>query len=209
MRPVRKILLPVGTVAAVLFVVTPLLAFFVGAWSHGWTMASVRTGSMAPGIAAGSLVVVEPVDPAEVEVGSVVGFRDQRRGGEVTTHRVVEVLQQPSGLFFRTQGDANPHPDAGSVAARDIVGRVRWRVAGLGSIVGGLSSGPVQVALVVVPLVGLAVSEVLGRRRARTAATIAGARERELLDENARLRAALHLSRRTPTERRQVSAARR
>jgi len=82
-------------------------------------------------------------------------------------HRVVAVLDQPSGRFFTTQGDANSRADARPVAARDVVGEVRWRIVGLGSMVDALAERRVQLALVGVPLGLLLLSEAAGRRSRR------------------------------------------
>ncbi|MBA2281948.1 MAG: signal peptidase I [Actinomycetota bacterium] len=150
----------------------PLVAALVSAWAQGWTLAAVETGSMRPGIAPGSMVALAPVDPADVGPGTVIAFRDDRLPS-VVTHRVVEVLDQPSGRFFVTQGDANPRPDGRPVPARAVVGEVRWRVAGLGAVVGALTDHRTQVALIAVPLSLLAVSELAGLRGRSTRRRIA------------------------------------
>jgi signal peptidase I len=162
--------------ALLLAIAVPLLVAMTTAWARGWTLANVRTASMEPGIRPGSMVVLAPVDPADVEPGSVIGFRDERRADRVTTHRVVEVLDQPRGVFFRTQGDANPRADGEPVPARAVVGEVRWRVAGLGAVVEAASRRPVQLALVAVPLALLVLSELLGVHQRRSGRVIAALR---------------------------------
>lgn len=162
--------------ALLLAVAVPLLVALTSAWARGWTLANVRTASMEPGIRPGSMVVLAPVDPADVEPGSVIGFRDDRRSDQVTTHRVVEVLEQPRGLFFRTQGDANPRADGQPVPARAVVGEVRWRVAGLGAVVEAASRRSVQLALVAVPVAVLVLSELLGVHQRRSRRVIAALR---------------------------------
>jgi signal peptidase len=154
----------------------PLLVAMASVWGRGWTLANVRTGSMEPGIPPGSMVVLDPVDPADVEQGSVIAFRDSRVGGEVTTHRVLEVLHQAGGLFFRTQGDANPGPDGEPVPARAVVGEVRWRVRGLGALVEAIGRRSAQLALVGVPLGLLVGSELWGVRQRGAGKVIAALR---------------------------------
>jgi signal peptidase len=152
--------------ALLVLLLAPVVVAVVGAWAQGWTLASVTTGSMRPGTPAGSMVVLAPVSPADVEVGDVIGYRDDRLGA-VVTHRVAAVLDQPSGRYFTTQGDANPRPDARPVAARDVVGEVRWRIAGLGSVVGAIGERSVQLAVAGVPFALLVASEVVGWRGRR------------------------------------------
>ena len=101
-----------------LAVVVPRLA--------GATPYVVLTGSMRPGMPPGTLVVVRPVSPDRIGVGAVVTY--QLRSGEptVVTHRVVAQGTDSVGrIVFRTQGDANPVPDAGWVRPVQIRG-TRW-----------------------------------------------------------------------------------
>lgn len=167
-----SLLLPV----VLTLLLAPLVASLVGAWANGWTLAEVTTGSMRPGMAPGSLVVLVPVAPADVEVGDVIGFRDEGLGG-IVTHRVVAVLEQPTGRFFTTQGDANPRADGRPVPARALVGEVRWRIAGLGAVADAVGERSVQLALAGVPLALLALSEVLGWHSRRLGAVIAALRQ--------------------------------
>ncbi len=75
----------------------------------------VSSGSMAPAIPVGSLVLTAPVvDP---QPGTVITFR---QGGGTVTHRVVAV----EGDRLVTRGDANTTPDAGSVRTGSLMGRV-------------------------------------------------------------------------------------
>jgi signal peptidase len=186
MPAVRRASVVVSTLI-VLLLVPPAVAL-VGAWTNGWTLASVTTGSMRPGTPPGSAVVLAPTSPAEVGVGDVIGYRDERVGA-VVTHRVVQVLEQPSGRFFITQGDANPRPDGRPVAARDVVGEVRWRIAGLGALVEAGGERSVQAALAGVPLALLLASEVAGWRGRRLGRVIAALRA-----EVDRLRAAAEVA---------------
>jgi signal peptidase len=148
-------------------VVGPLAAVLVTAWATGHTLAGVRSESMAPGIPRGALVVVEPVAPSAIAVGDVISYRDERRDERVVTHRVIEVVERSNGLFLRTQGDANMHPDLGHVAAGDVVGRVRFRIVRLGSLADAARSGRVQLAFAAVPAATWGLSELLGARARR------------------------------------------
>ena len=150
-----------------LAVAVPLLVALMSAWGRGWTLVEVRTGSMRPGIDPGAVVVVAPVEPSDIEVGTVIGFRDARRGGAVTVHRVIERVEQKGSLFLRTQGDANRRPDGPLVPIRDVVGSVRWRISELGSLVAAVGDTKVRSGLIAVPLVLLVGSELVERRPGR------------------------------------------
>ncbi len=73
----------------------------------GWEPVVVTSGSMAPGIRPGD-VVLTGGDPAEIRAGDVVTFEDPRRAGRLVTHRVESVLAD--GRFV-TRGDANAVAD--------------------------------------------------------------------------------------------------
>jgi len=85
-RAVSWVVLLGATALVTLAVLVPRVA--------GATPYTVLTGSMSPAYPPGTLVVVRPVDLADVRVGDVVTY--QLRSGEpaVATHRVVGVGQQ-------------------------------------------------------------------------------------------------------------------
>lgn len=94
----------------------------------------VLTGSMAPAIAVGDIVVVERVDPAAIAVGDVVTFLPADDALPVT-HRVVAVTETEAGeRLFATKGDANEVADADPVPASSLYGRVRLVVPALGHV---------------------------------------------------------------------------
>jgi signal peptidase len=150
-------------------VVLPLAMLFVLAWLSGWRIQTVETASMEPTVPAGSAVVVEPIDASAVRIGMPIAFRDEHRAGQMVTHRVIEVLDRPAGLAFRTQGDANDSPDALLVSGRAVEGRMRWHVPYLGQGLGWLAWPWGFAALVAAPLALLLVGETAAWRRRRTA----------------------------------------
>jgi signal peptidase I len=96
----------------------------------GWQPRAVLTGSMAPSLPAGSLVLTAPVRPsAGVRAGDIVVVRDS--GGRLPdyVHRVVG--RDPQGQLV-TKGDANAVPDWPQVAAENVTGQVRVVVPQVG-----------------------------------------------------------------------------
>ena len=94
--------------------------------------------SMEPAIGLGSAVIIAPVAADDLKAGDVVSLR---AGGDraMYTHRIVEVLHQSDGVYVRTKGDANEHPDPSPVPARDIVGRVQVTIPLAGFLIALLS----------------------------------------------------------------------
>jgi signal peptidase len=154
-------------------VITTLLGI-VGVLAVLATLAGVRlvpvlTGSMAPGIPAGSLVLTTHQAAADVRPGQVVAFRPPsaytaRENGRLVMHRIVSVTQTPTGLQTVTRGDANTSRDPWtlSLSPDAALGRERVSVPHLGRIVAG---GPLAAACLLLGLaaLGLAASRITRR----------------------------------------------
>ncbi|WP_370249435.1 signal peptidase I [Nocardioides sp.] len=146
-------------------VLTVLLPRVAGAVPY-----TVLTGSMAPALPPGTLVVVRPVAPADVAVGDVVTY--QLRSGEptVVTHRVVQIDYDATGApRFVTRGDANTVPDAAPVQPVQVRGVVWYHLPWLGRL-GPLLTLAQRQHLVVGTAVGLLVYAALQGRQAVRAA---------------------------------------
>lgn len=115
-------MLPMAAVLVVALVTT-------GTVLIGWTPTVVASGSMAPGLRPGDILLVEPASPDKLEPDRVVLFdADYVTEGRVV-HRLVR--QRPSGRWI-TMGDANPRVDPRTVAPEDITGIVRGTIPRLG-----------------------------------------------------------------------------
>jgi len=100
----------------------------------------VLSGSMEPAIGTGDAVLVQSVDPQQIETGDVITFGES--GDErPTTHRVIGVNEGENGLAFETKGDNNEDPDASAVPAEQVEGTV-------------MSFGP----LLSIPLIGYVIN---------------------------------------------------
>ena len=150
----------------VLVLLAPLTVFLVASWLLGWQLASVQTGSMSPTFPVGSLVIVGPVDPADVEVGMAIAFQDPEDAGRLVTHRVVG-MAPGTDLAFITKGDANATADPRPVPARYVRGRALWHITYLGTVMDLLQWPRSFLLLVVAPSLLLALSELRSRRAAR------------------------------------------
>lgn len=92
----------------------------------GWSPKIVTSGSMAPLLQPGDIVLAAPAQGLELEPGQVVVF--DAPVGQVT-HRLV--TRRPDGAWV-TRGDANAGLDLRAVPARDVTGVVRLVVPRLG-----------------------------------------------------------------------------
>lgn len=112
-------------ILAVVLLLLPMSA----ARAMGYQVFNVVSGSMAPAIPKGSLVLVRPVSAWEIGEGEVIAFA---RGGSVVTHRVTAVHDADSE--FVTKGDANTEEDILPVPFSALIGRVERHVPVLGAL---------------------------------------------------------------------------
>lgn len=117
----------------------------------GWSSLTVVSGSMAPTIDAGDVVLARPVAPTQARAGDVITFTDPQRRGTLVTHRVMRVRASGTNVEFVTRGDANTASETWAVAADGRVGRVEVRVPMIGRALVFAGSGTGRVALVAVP----------------------------------------------------------
>lgn len=133
-----------------------LLAVTVVPRVAGWETSVVMSGSMAPTLEPGDVVVVRPVDAAQLTPGRIVLADDPDLPGELRMHRISAVVD--GGL--RLRGDANPQPDGSLVPTSAVHGVGALRLPFLGLPVVWASQGAagplLLTALGLVLLVGLA-----------------------------------------------------
>lgn len=132
----------------------------------GYRSLVVLSGSMAPAVSAGDVVIGRGVAPRDARVGDVVTFRDPGGRERLLTHRVHRAQAAGGGRFdFVTKGDANAAEETWSVPADARLGKVVARVPKVGYVLGRASTPLARVVLVVAPLALLALLEVLAVRR--------------------------------------------
>lgn len=121
----------------------------------GWLPYQVVSGSMAPAIQVGDLVLVEPKRPGiPFAPPTIITFTDDR--GRTVTHRVEEARRGDGGeVWYTTKGDANPAPDTEGVPHGRVRGSVRIVLRGAGLPHHWLAHGrPGPLALLVVTTLG-------------------------------------------------------
>ncbi len=108
---VQRLASLLGTVFMVLAVVA-VLFFAIGPRFLGYQTATMLTGSMAPEIVPGDVVVTTLQPVGEIAVGDVISYHIPVEDHRVETHRVVEVIEGAGGATaVRTKGDANASVD--------------------------------------------------------------------------------------------------
>lgn len=113
----------------------------------GWRGMIVRSGSMAPAISTGSVILVQ--SQPSYEVGDIVTFRSSEGGQQLITHRITDKKVENWQGQFITRGDANPADDTQPIRNHEIVGKTRVIIPGLGYVMSFLQS-PLGVTLAIV-----------------------------------------------------------
>ena len=149
-------------------VLLALCLTFVGIRALGLGTFIVTGGSMEPSIHKGSLVLVQPVSPSEVQVGDVITFQQY---DQTTTHRVITIAQSEKGLSFKTKGDANTVADPEDKTFLANVGVVRVAVPVAGYVAASMQAYWRLLLTVIAALIFFSCAGALVFRKETTAAT--------------------------------------
>lgn len=159
MKKLVKVWNVITTVLVALVVLVAVL--LVGVRVAGVQPLYVMSGSMEPAFHVGSLIFVQKIDPAMIEVGDPITYTINE-SGDYSTHRVVAVEVRETGTrfvedengqtvldesgapmieeypleetayYFQTKGDANNAPDGTPVYYKNVVGVPRVTIPYLG-----------------------------------------------------------------------------
>jgi len=153
--------LRVAAVVLLVLVVAPFVVTGVPAVIGAEESFVVLSGSMdaepEPIIKPGDVVIVDGVNPANVEEQDVITFT--AGGEEPVTHRVVNVTQQDGQVAFRTKGDANEDADPQLVGPDQVIGEVMLVIPLIGHVVNFANTTQGFVLLVLLPIGLLVLSE--------------------------------------------------
>lgn len=102
-----------------------LIAVGIGPRTGKYRTLTVLSGSMAPGIPVGALVVDVPEPASRVRVGQVITYQIPVLDHRVVSHRVTRIISGGDQPEIQTRGDANNAPDPWTAV---ITSPVAWQV---------------------------------------------------------------------------------
>ncbi len=139
-----------ATWALVLTAAVALAGLAIGPRVLGYQTLTMLTGSMAPAIDPGDVVVTTPLDVADVTEGMVISYHIPIDDHRLVTHRVIGVDHAPDGtVTVRTQGDANAAPDPwDAVLTGDTAHQVRAVIPDAGHLIAALRTPWINSTLV-------------------------------------------------------------
>jgi signal peptidase len=101
-----------------------------------WRLDVVLSGSMAPTLQPGAVIVAVSEPDSRVAVGQVLAFHPPDDPNLVVTHRVIQVIHRDGKVEIRTRGDENNTPDAWTAVLQgNTVWHVSWVWQGAGYVV--------------------------------------------------------------------------
>ncbi len=122
----------------------------------GYKPFMVLSGSMETKIHKGDLIITKIVDPTTLNKKDIIAFRDSQN--TVTTHRIIDIVENEGVTYFITKGDNNSSQDQNLVEFEDVEGIYVGRIPGIGSIMDTLAK-PTSIIII---LLGLTVIFVVG-----------------------------------------------
>ena len=134
------VLLAVAVIAFLLLAIGPRLM--------GYQTATMLTGSMAPLINPGDVVVTAPMASSDLRAGDIITYSIPVEDRRVVTHRVVEILAETGTTAVRTKGEANAGADPWTATLQgDTVYRQVAVIPHLGDGIRALREPPVRTVL--------------------------------------------------------------
>ena len=124
-----------------------LLVFSIFPITGNYKVLIVQSGSMAPAIKTGSVVIVKPV--SDYKIGDVITFGQATKTKAPTSHRIYDIKVVDGQPVYITKGDANNAPDAKEISKSEIIGKSLFDVPYAGYAVDAAKK-PLGFALIIV-----------------------------------------------------------
>jgi len=160
---IKKIALLLPTLVVVILATVVILSY---RGYLGYKFFTVMTGSMAPAVALGSLIVVKPAD--SYSVNDILTFKSSET--DTITHRLIAVIgtswPPPFDHLYQLKGDANQTPDSSKITKSQIVGKVIFSFPLIGFLIIFTKTPIGFISLIVLPAVIISVSEIKKIREA-------------------------------------------
>lgn len=126
----------------------------------GKHMYMVTSGSMSPAIRTGSVIFVRPEKAKNISPGDIITFRGMNAERILTTHRVMEIVEDASGnISFITRGDANNVNDPEPIKSESLIGKVVFSISNLGYLLGFARTKPGIILFVFIPATAIIIWE--------------------------------------------------
>ena len=172
----KKLLSTLSTVFSyvalvVLFIVATFLIFYITSNAIAKatkkrpiiSLFTIVSPSMEPYIMVYDVIVDTRVsNENSLKVGDVITFYSSSidTGEYTVTHRIQEIIESPEGRKYITKGDNNQNVDAGYITFKDIVGKERFKLSGLGRVQVFIASKFGWLIIILLPALGIIIFDI-------------------------------------------------
>ncbi len=167
MRTANQVIVAACVVGAAFTLLTGLLGVLS---PLGYDSYNVLTGSMAPALPVGSIVVTTSVPAADIAPGDVITFQPPGRS-YLVTHRVAGVVADVAGPAFVTKGDANAVQDSWRLPISGRFARVAFDIPLVGMMRSALATPTGRIDLIALGVLLFATSLLTGGSKRKTRVT--------------------------------------
>jgi signal peptidase I len=144
-----------GTATLCLVALLVVLVIAVGGTALGYRAALIRSGSMTPTLAVGSMVVTKPIPATDFKPGDIVTFHSAAVGNDLVTHRVITVKQNGARVDFMTKGDANMVTEQWHVTTGTKLGKTLFHLNFVGRIMAVIGNKFARIAALLIGAITL------------------------------------------------------
>jgi signal peptidase I len=150
----RKAARYIPLAAVVIFVGILLVTIVIPMIQGSTCFLIVLSGSMAPSMSPGDVIISNHIDPKEVHLNDVITFTYADSPKKFVTHRVVNITTSEAVMIqFQTKGDANKEPDGRWVQSQEIVGKVTLVIPYLGYVSNFAKSKLGFLTIIIIPAI--------------------------------------------------------
>ena len=122
-KKTNKITLIIPTIIVI------ILVYFTSGYFNYYAVA-IASGSMAPNINKGDVVVIEKIDRYDnLKVGDVLAYNYE---GKIIVHRIINIIEEEGKYYFYTKGDNNNSEDNFVIYEKMIEGIVNIKLPFIG-----------------------------------------------------------------------------
>lgn len=128
----------------------------------GYHMYVIVSPSMSPEIKVGDVIISKKYENETLDVDDVVQYvgRGGDIEGKIITHKIISIDGEGSDATIVTQGVANPSPDR-PIKGSDVVAVMKYKTVLIGPLYKIFSSTAGFIFLVMLPLAGMIIFEVV------------------------------------------------
>ena len=99
------------------------------------TPLTVLTSSMEPTLPPGTLIIVKPLDTADIAIGDVITYQIESGKPDLITHRIAGITDSSDGSrTFTLKGDNNDVADGLPVLPVQVVGKLWYSIPWIGNV---------------------------------------------------------------------------